>query len=355
MKQLSILCLALALLSFSSQAAIHRVNFNGSAQYATITAAYTAASSGDTIIVSPGTYSDVITSVKRLTIIGAGWDQVTTQYFYFNTGSTGSRLEGLKVTNSGANQTTFCYLAVDSITLRRCFLYNNNVYPCLERQAGSSSKWITVEDCILHQAGNNALNADVIRTVNDSLVVRNCLITMANTIAAGQVAIDGTPRFLTFVNNTMVNVRELFSSPGNYGMYVANNIVWDWASGATWGSYSTTATFEYNASQTPAPPGANAQTLAADPFVLYTEASNYEHGVSDLHLAGGSSLIDAGVPSLLDRDGSRSDLGIYGGPYQFVQNGAPSYPFVISIVAPSAVISGDSLSVNTIGRVGPRY
>ena len=214
---------------------------------------------------------------------------------------------------------------------------------------------MTFEDCVIHQAGNNALNADAIRTVQDSLVIRNCLITMATTQAATQTLLDGTPRFLTFVNNTMVNVREMFASPGNYGMYVANNIVWDWNSGGTWGTYSSSALFDYNASQTPAPPGTNGITLAADPFVLYTEANNYEQGISDLHLAAGSSLIDAGVPSLLDRDGSRSDLGIYGGPYQFVENGVSSYPFVTSIIAPAAIIAGDSLNVNTTGRVGPRY
>jgi hypothetical protein len=35
---------------------------------------------------------------------------------------------------------------------------------------------------------------------------------------------------------------------------------------------------------------------------------------TDLHLAPGSPLIDAGDPALLDPDGSRSDIGAYGGP-----------------------------------------
>ncbi len=38
-------------------------------------------------------------------------------------------------------------------------------------------------------------------------------------------------------------------------------------------------------------------------------------GELDFHLQAYSPLIDAGDPTILDRDGSRSDIGLYGGPY----------------------------------------
>ena len=38
-------------------------------------------------------------------------------------------------------------------------------------------------------------------------------------------------------------------------------------------------------------------------------------GELDFHLQKYSPLIDAGDPTILDRDGSRSDIGLYGGPY----------------------------------------
>ena len=38
-------------------------------------------------------------------------------------------------------------------------------------------------------------------------------------------------------------------------------------------------------------------------------------GDLDFHLQMYSPLIDAGDPTILDRDGSRSDIGLYGGPY----------------------------------------
>jgi hypothetical protein len=37
-------------------------------------------------------------------------------------------------------------------------------------------------------------------------------------------------------------------------------------------------------------------------------------GLSDFHLKPGSPAIDAGDPSIKDPDGSRSDMGLFGGP-----------------------------------------
>lgn len=344
---------ALLLYAVLANAAILRVSPNGSAPYTTIMAAYTAAVNGDTIVVGPGTYTDPITSTKRLKVIGAGWDQASTYYWYFNTGSTGSSLEGLYMQNSGASDVVYAYATADSITISRCWLYSNHYYCGFERQA-STGKWSTIQDCIF--TGYYAINGqDFIRAAGDSMIVRNCLFAHPSSTVAGQCVVDGAPRFLSMTNNVCVNVREIFNLTGTFGMYAANNVVWDWNASGTWGTYSPTATLEYNASATPAPPGSSGITLAADPFVNYTEANGFENGISDFHPAAGSPLIDAGVPTLLDRDGSRSDLGIYGGPYQFVENGAPAYPFVISVIAPAAIVSGDSLSVSTTGRVGPRY
>ena len=52
--------------------------------------------------------------------------------------------------------------------------------------------------------------------------------------------------------------------------------------------------------------------LSADP--LYTDVSSADPTAWDLSLRSGSPAIDAGDPSVLDADGSVSDLGAYGGP-----------------------------------------
>lgn len=52
--------------------------------------------------------------------------------------------------------------------------------------------------------------------------------------------------------------------------------------------------------------------LSADPMVVNDDSTL---GDLDFHLQMYSPLIDAGDPNILDRDGSRSDIGLYGGPY----------------------------------------
>lgn len=67
------------------------------------------------------------------------------------------------------------------------------------------------------------------------------------------------------------------------------------------------------------PPGQPNHNLAVLPRSLLTVEPGFlaygEGGLpADLHLALGSPLVNAGLPLLRDRDGSPSDLGIYGGP-----------------------------------------
>jgi hypothetical protein len=52
--------------------------------------------------------------------------------------------------------------------------------------------------------------------------------------------------------------------------------------------------------------------LSVDPMVVNDDTNQ---GDLDFHLQMFSPLIDAGDPNILDKDGSRSDIGLYGGPY----------------------------------------
>ena len=65
-------------------------------------------------------------------------------------------------------------------------------------------------------------------------------------------------------------------------------------------------------SETADPTGTDGN-LAVDPLFVAFTADGL--GDDDLHLAPGSPLIDAGDPTLLDGDGSPSDIGAYGGPF----------------------------------------
>jgi hypothetical protein len=52
--------------------------------------------------------------------------------------------------------------------------------------------------------------------------------------------------------------------------------------------------------------------LSVDPMIVNDDTTQ---GELDFHLQMFSPLIDAGDPNILDRDGSRSDIGLYGGSY----------------------------------------
>jgi parallel beta-helix repeat protein len=52
--------------------------------------------------------------------------------------------------------------------------------------------------------------------------------------------------------------------------------------------------------------------LSVDPMIVNDDSTQ---GELDFRLQMYSPLIDAGDPTILDRDGSRSDIGLYGGPY----------------------------------------
>ncbi|RME50150.1 MAG: hypothetical protein D6795_10560, partial [Deltaproteobacteria bacterium] len=52
--------------------------------------------------------------------------------------------------------------------------------------------------------------------------------------------------------------------------------------------------------------------ITGDP--RFVDTSGSDPLAWDLHLSSDSPLIDAGDPHLLDPDGSRSDIGAYGGP-----------------------------------------
>ncbi|MBK6909625.1 MAG: hypothetical protein IPH10_01610 [bacterium] len=138
---------------------------------------------------------------------------------------------------------------------------------------------------------------------------------------------------------------------------IRNVVAYDWKSSPTWGTFPGGGTgWSYNASSTIAPPGANGILLTGDPFVNYDETANYIYGVSDLQLAAGSPCIDAGDPAILDLvDGSRSDMGIYGGPTPHVDGGAPNYPFTIAFDVPSSMTAGQQLPIQATGRIGAGY
>ena len=148
------------------------------------------------------------------------------------------------------------------------------------------------------------------------------------------------------INNNYTLYTKMYNNyivgnPGAYGIsagpndIIINNVVTDANIGVV--PYTTeNLTFQYNnawnnnvnfSGFTP-----DSTNLSVDPMIVNDDTTL---GELDFHLQAYSPLIDAGDPTILDRDGSRSDIGLYGGPYGWTytyQDLAPRPPHNVTAV-----------------------
>jgi hypothetical protein len=357
MKTLIGFTIALLCLALSASATVRYVSAYGGGDYTTLSAAYTAAVSGDTILIGPGTYSEgTLTSSKRLAWIGAGWDQskVTfSSYFAVSTtAANGSLVEGLRI-ESGGSYTIWLANNVDSVTVRRCLIKSTYSYASVLQAQGGR---LYVEDCILIQGGQYSF---MVLTPSAASLFRGCVFAWSPS-TGNYACFDntyGTAGTLEIYNCVFLNQYKIFNlTSGAQPVIAVNNIFYDWRASPTFGTYPGASTFDYNASSTITAPGTNTIEITDDPFVYYDEDANYEEGVSDLHLVPESGLIDTGHPELQDPDETRSDFGAYGGPHPLVDNGVPIYPWAVDIIlTPNLVGQGTDVNATAVGRIGPQY
>lgn len=359
--------IAMLAMAWQASATIRYVSAQGAGQYTTFDAAFSAAVSGDTILVGPGTYNftgALSHNNKRLTWIGAGWDQTIvnlgSNYVYIiGTGSNRTSFEGFSLL--GTSYTFIGTTNVDSCAIRRCYIVTS-AYG-VEFGGGQLGRGLTLEDCILVHTGNSAsYHCLSVSSSNYVTTIRNCVFvnqggsttTPAISGAAGSGPVE-------LYNCVFLNWKTAFDlNTAGAPLVAVNNMFYDWLASPTFGTYNASSIFDYNASQaSPPAPGTNTLTIASNPFVNYSEALNYQHGVTDLHLhaTNGAAFINTGHPSLLDfTDNSRSDFGAYGGPKPLVDNGVPNYPWAVNVVAnPTLVGQGTPVNASATGRVGPSY
>ncbi len=331
----------------------------------TIQAAHNIASPGDTILVGAGTFIQNITFSKRIAVLGAGIQLSSLLGLVsLNSGCTGTIIEGINM--EAARQfggIVEIAAGVDSISLRRVRIRNTFVdgaANCVKR-TGPSAGVLNLHGCVLQSSGaDNDNRTYLVEGLGDILTI-SCTIFAGNNNPSGWThALGGTFSGMALYNCIFTGFQRPFYTSGSFAMTISNSTFYDWTSAPAWGLFPPSATIDYNASTaSPGPIGTNFITLTANPFVNYNETNNYQYGVSDLRLnttpGGGALCVDAGVPAILDLDGSRSDLGIYGGMNPFLDNGAPNYPFVEFLTVPAAITSGQDLQINAVGRIGRGY
>lgn len=343
------LMLAVLAMSWSAYATTRYVSPSGVSPYVTIASAYNVSVAGDTVLIGPGTYAEGLAVYRQTTFIGAGWDvtQITNIALYAGAGTV---VEGLFSNGTGGYP---CYFGanMDSVTIRRCRIVDpsNAGYPCVYQ--GGASALTTFEDCQLIQS----YATNVVTVSLGHIVFRNCLFVLQSA-TVNTYAFSGNNGNLEIYNSVFLGFNRIFNCTGTLPVVYINNIVYDWlGAGPQYGTYLAGSMLAYNASDRIIPPGTNVILLTTNPFVSYDSTANWSDA-SNLRMAGGSPCIHTGHPSILNLDGSRSDMGIYGGPRPMVDRGVPSYPFPISLtITPTLIGVGDSIQVNTSGRVGPRY
>ena len=96
----------------------------------------------------------------------------------------------------------------------------------------------------------------------------------------------------TVINNVVTNSTNGVKAFGTQNLVFKNNNVWN--NGHNYYGFTPDST-----------------NISVDPMVVNEDTSN---DGPDFHLQMFSPLIDRGDPSIIDKDGSRSDIGLYGGP-----------------------------------------
>jgi hypothetical protein len=150
---------------------------------------------------------------------------------------------------------------------------------------------------------------------SDSAIVNNNTIVVPGGIESGYGIYNTATQYLRLHNNQISGAflfRILYIGPDNN---VKNNVISN-AEGEIrkWGSQNLIYQYNnvWNSAVSYAGFVPDTTNLSVDPMVANDDSTQ---GNLDFHLQKYSPLIDAGDPNILDKDGSRSDIGLYGGPY----------------------------------------
>ena len=331
------------------------------------------AESGDTLFIAPGEYIDTLDIYKDLTIIGSGMEETLIHSEYSRKVVINLHAK-LNISNlSVACNEDFPYLS-DSYAIFQQGAYDLNVKNCffkvlssgLKRRAGgrikvedsffmissgnaiyfidaSPTKWDTVRGCVFYAekfAGTSAVNLGVnnllfednitLKSIrygihgigSDSVIIRNNILggevsgvnlifnydyaEITNNIIHNGFSSNCTGIFignspdLRVHNNVIYNFNESLELRNEVSYDIDYNCLFDIEDGIS----DTVQMGENNLYVNPMFNRMPTGDEAADEF--------------DLRLQLYSPLIDSGHPEIKDKDNSRSDIGLYGGPYGMV-------------------------------------
>jgi len=351
------LVLAQAVASFATTRYVAK---DGSAPYTEVQNAINASAAGDTILVAPSatTYNGFNVD-RRLVLFGASYDQ---------TAGKATKIAGIvEIFNAGDSTELISFWlrfsagstyqdSVGAIMRLRSGATGVRVSRCLiENTNGSSSQWkyaihlnigatAIIDACVIWDSHSNGGNEGIYFVAGSpaaSATITNCLFSHWTSYAI-EVRNSNT---VCHVRHCVFDCSNGVSSSSTF--LTAQNCVLASTGTFLYGSGLVT----YCATGGTAPAGEGNFTWTGTPFVNRVANAPLS---SDYHLSSGSMLRDVGNPiSPPDLDGSRADIGIYGGQTPFIAWGIPPIPFVLELEVPVTVPQNGVLHIGARGRIGP--
>jgi parallel beta-helix repeat protein len=246
--------------------------------YRTISAALTAAVSGDTIEIHPGTYTGTYTITQQLTITGTE----TARTILSGNGS------GPIITMSGAT----------NVTIRKLSFTSSSTAVLAQ-----SSSSVIINNCVFRVTGGTGIDVESSSTAT---INNNTFYNNANAI----VFASGTS--VTIINNIFSNNTGTAVSTTTTASSIQYNCFYGNTANGQTGDTTTNG------------------TVLADPLFVSTS-------LGDFHLKTSSPCIKKGDPAIDSNridNGDPPDIGAYGGP------NSDTAPYPVQSVAVSSVVSG---------------
>ncbi len=333
-----------------------------------IMSAVNISSSGDTIYVANGVYEEVVDMIDGLTLIGAGSDSCIID------------------TRNVQNYPGYSIEVADSCLLSNFNIYSFNSSTGIGIYIGGGNRNSTVKHCQIQEAKwgievwtafqnkpliyeNIVRNTDTgISNLFSQAIIKKNIVFATNYGSSGIGG--GTNSRATFLNNIVICnsctdaydgtnsivKNNLFYGNGHFAMFsysdmIQNNVIigedGNWDDGIIGADQDIRNNHIENATIGIRYDPGGGSFIIAKYNSLWNNETNFKNFTpdttnftanpmfndafnQDFHLQMFSPLIDAGDPAILDVDGSRSDIGIYGGPlgerYTY-SDLAPAIPF----------------------------